>query len=169
MDPVTLPAGKSWPRPSLQSMQPVAVEQSSTLPRVLATTPTRRATTEGMRLPGDFPTLSEKEETEMPVSLTWLDKWEQGDSRGTSRGTSPLPNNSTHGELYPRGALLTGPEGTPRLTSRLDRVLGLRSGLGDAAPLRCLQPCDDCQSGQSQASPSSHDDFGNVVGGWFLV
>jgi len=147
MDPANLPAVKSSPRPSLQSMQPVAVTRASTLPRALATT--RHATKEDINLlSGEVrallpprrartsPTLSEKTdvETAMPVSLAWLEKWEilEGHSEGHHRFRAPWSPAST-------------------LTSRLDRALSD----ADTAPM-CRQA-------------SSHDDLENVVGGWILV
>jgi hypothetical protein len=114
MDPTTFPAVKSSPGPSLQSMQPVPDEQSSTLPRVLATT--RRATKEGIRRPGDFNPLSTVTEVEtvMPVSPTWLDNWEivEGNPEGHPRFRAILlTGNATHGELYSRDPQGGTPEG----------------------------------------------------------
>ena len=114
MDPATLPSVKFSPRPSLKFMQPVEVDQSSTLPRVLATT--RRATKEGMRRPGNFTNLSTVTEVEtvMPMSSTWLDKWEvvEGNAEGHHRFRAILlTGNSTHGELYSRDPQGKTPEG----------------------------------------------------------
>jgi len=99
MDPATFLAVKSSPGPSLQSMQPVADEQSSTLPRLLAIT--RRAT------------LSAKTEVEtvMPVSPTWLDKWEilEGHSEGHHRFRAPWSQASTMN----CGAGFASPRGNP--------------------------------------------------------
>ena len=85
MRPTIFPAVKFSPRPSLQIMQPVADEQSSTLPRLLAIT--RSAS------------LSDKTEVEtvMPVSLTWLDKWEilEGHPEGRHRFRAPWSPAST--------------------------------------------------------------------------
>ena len=94
-------------------MQPIAVEKSSTLPRVLATR--RPSTEEIMHLPAVFAAISAEVEvaTVLPVSPVWLDKLEMSFESLSS---------------------------TP--TSRLDRVLGLW-GPSDAAPLCCQAPMHD--------------------------